>query len=69
MRTEWKMQKKGFTRNLPFYEVHHGGRYKRFSGKTKAENYAKSIGKSLFNPYNGRIDIVNTQTGEMWRYQ
>lgn len=69
MVTTWQLNKNGFKRNLPFYEVHHNGKYRRFSGKTKAENYARSIGKNLFNQYNGRIDIVNTQTGEVTKFQ
>ena len=65
----WTIKKNGYTRKLPFYEVHHAGKYLRFSGKTKAEAYARSIGQNLFNQYNGRIDIVNTQTGEITKFQ
>lgn len=66
---QWELKKGGYTRKLPFYEVHHMGKCRRFSGKTKAEQYARSIGQNLFNQYNGRIDIVNTQTGEVHKFQ
>lgn len=70
MNSTWQLNKNGFKRNLPYYEVHHNGNYRRFSGKTKAINYAQSIGRNLFNPNNNdRIDIVNTQTGQIYRYQ
>lgn len=69
MKTTWKLKKGTYSRNLPFYEVHHKGKYRRFSGRTKAEAYARSIGQNLFNPYQGRIDIINTQTGEITKFQ
>lgn len=69
MENTWTLNKNGFKRKLPFYEVHHNGRYRRFCGRTKAEQYARSIGQNLFNPYNGKIDIINTTTGEIYKYQ
>lgn len=69
MSRTWKFTRNGYTRNLPFYEVHHNGKRMVFSGKTKAINYAKSISQDLFNPIRQRIDIVNTQTGECIKYQ
>lgn len=70
MKTTWQLNKNGFKRNLPYYEVHHDGKHRRFSGKTKAYKYAETIGRNLLNPNSTtKIDIVNTQTGESYRFQ
>lgn len=69
MNRTWKFRRNGYTRNLPFYEVRHNGKRMVFSGKTKAINYAKSIEQNLFNPIRHRIDIVNTDTGEVTKFQ
>lgn len=70
MKTTWQLNKNGYKRNLPFYEVHHNGKRHKFSGKTRALNYAMSISRNLFNQNdNSQIDIVNTQTGEIYRLQ
>lgn len=69
MKTTYTFTRGKYKRNMPFYEVKHHGKTIRFSGKTKAINYAKSIANNIFNPNTSRIDIVNTETGEVTKFQ
>ena len=70
MSTTWTLNKGRYVRRLPFYEVHYNGKNRRFSGKQKAIQFAETIGRNLLQPQNNmRIDIVNTQTGESFKFQ